>query len=206
LHQSFSGGVYALIKTLVSFLLLFVLLIPACNDTKNAVDTEVAVIETDYGRIVFEFYPQDAPKHVANFKKLAREGFYDGTAFHRVDPQLGIIQGGDPNSKTDDVNTWGMGQPGQPTVPAEFNDRKHVRGTVAAARKGNDINSADSQFYICNKSQPAFDNQYTIFGNVIEGMNVVDIICNAPVVPNTTRPVEKVVMKKVYIINRDQLK
>src|SRR5580693_2048678 len=114
---------------------------------------EVAVLETSYGRIVIEFYSDQAPKQVANFVELTQAGFYDGTKFHRIvgaAPNLIAIQGGDPNTVSGDPSTWGKGQPGQKTVPAEFsNTLKHVRGIVSAARKDNDKNSATSQFFIC---------------------------------------------------------
>jgi peptidyl-prolyl cis-trans isomerase B (cyclophilin B) len=198
------------------FLLLLLLLPTACEETEspslkntstpsaeasNKIDDEVAVIETDMGRIVIEFFVGDAPKHTENFKKLARAQFYDGTAFHRVIAG-NIIQGGDPNSKTGDPATWGMGAPDQPTVPAEFTARKHLRGTVSAARRGDDVNSATSQFFVCLTAKPEWDRQYSAFGRVVEGLNVVDIIANSPVAEGTERPVEKVVMKKVTIDKR----
>jgi cyclophilin family peptidyl-prolyl cis-trans isomerase len=158
---------------------------------------EVCVIETDFGKIVFEFFPDVAPKHVANFIKLANSGFYNGTAFHRVIPGF-MIQGGDPNSKGDDRSTYGMGQPGQPTVPAEFSKISHKRGIVSAARRGNDINSATSQFFICVADAPFLDGQYSVFGRVIEGMDVVDKIVNVPR-DQRDNPLKKVVMRKVYI-------
>jgi peptidyl-prolyl cis-trans isomerase B (cyclophilin B) len=167
----------------------------------DKVDNEVAVLETDMGKIVIEFFPGDAPKHVENFKKLTKEGFYDGTAFHRVIPNV-IIQGGDPNSKSGPPETWGMGQPDQATVPAEFNARKHLRGIVSAARRGDDVNSATSQFFICERPKPEWDGQYSAYGKVVEGMNVVDIIANSPTAEGTERPVEKVVIKRAYLDKR----
>jgi cyclophilin family peptidyl-prolyl cis-trans isomerase len=166
-------------------------------------------LETNYGRIVIEFFPKEAPKHVANFKELAREKFFDGTKFHRLVKNNGeniAIQGGDPNTINGDPATWGMGQPNQKTVPAEFSKTlRHVRGVVSMARKGNDINSATSQFFICVSDRPEWDGQYTVFGKVIEGMKVVDTIVRAPMVANTERPVDPVVVSKVTIIKRDQL-
>jgi cyclophilin family peptidyl-prolyl cis-trans isomerase len=158
---------------------------------------EVAVIETDFGNIVIEFFSDVAPKHVANFKKLASSGFYDSTTFHRVIPGF-MIQGGDPNSKDDDRSNDGMGQPGQPTVPAEFSKLSHKRGIVSAARKGNDINSATSQFFICVADAPHLDGQYTVFGKVTEGMDVVDKIVKVPR-DQRDNPLKKVVMKRVSI-------
>lgn len=167
----------------------------------NKIDDEAAVLETDMGRIVIEFFPGDAPKHVENFKKLVREGFYDGTAFHRLIPNM-IIQGGDPNTKDKPREMWGLGKPDQPTVPAEFNARKHMRGIVSAARKGNDVNSATSQFFICERPKPDWDGQYSIFGRVVEGMNVVDIISNSPIDAETERPIEKTSIKRAYLEKR----
>jgi peptidyl-prolyl cis-trans isomerase B (cyclophilin B) len=173
----------------------------------------VAVLETTYGKIVLEFYPDQAPKTVANFQELVKAGFYDGTKFHRIvnpGPAPIAIQGGDPNTVSGDPSTWGQGQPGQKTVPAEFsNTLKHVRGTVSMARKTNDINSATSQFFICDRAQSQWDdpkNQYTIFGHVIAGMDVVDLIAHAPVWPNTERPMDPVVVKHAYLAKKSDIK
>jgi peptidyl-prolyl cis-trans isomerase B (cyclophilin B) len=139
--------------------------------------TEVAVLETNLGRIVVGFLPDKAPKHVASFKKLVSEGFYDGTKFHRVIPGF-MIQGGDPNSKSDDRSRHGTGGPGF-TVPAEFNDTKHVRGILSAARSSNP-NSAGSQFFLMVATSTHLDGQYSAFGQVLEGMDVVDKIVALP--------------------------
>ena len=120
-----------------------------------------------------------APETVANFDNLVKTGAYDGTAFHRVIPGF-VIQGGDPNSKEGPKSSWGMGAPGQKTVPAEFSDVKHERGILSMARKGNDINSGTSQFFICVADVPSLNNQYTVFGAVSDGMDVVDKIVNMP--------------------------
>ncbi|HYE75317.1 MAG TPA: peptidylprolyl isomerase, partial [Blastocatellia bacterium] len=162
-----------------------------------AAGEEIAVIETDFGKIKFRFFPDVAPKHVEHFKKLIREGFYNGLAFHRVIPN-GIIQGGDPTTRGNDRSRWGMGEPGQETVPAEFNDRPFVRGTVGAARSG-DPDSATSQFFICFDEHPEWNGNYTVFGHVIEGINVVQIITNAPRDEQTEQVLEKVVMNRVYL-------
>lgn len=189
-----------------SALALFLLGSGACG-RKPTVDNEVAVLETSYGRIVFEFLPAVAPRHVQNFKDLAQENFYDGTKIHRIvkdKNKIVGIQGGDPNTINGDPGTWGAGQPGQKTVPAEFSTLRHERGTVAAPRKEKDPNSATSQFYICITAQPSLDGQYTIFGRVIEGMNVVDSIARAPA--SGERPVDPVVVNRAYIIRREDLK
>ena len=191
-----------------SVLVLFLLGSTACGK-KPEVDDEVAVLETSYGRIVIEFLPKVAPKSVENFKELAQENFYDGTKFHRIvtdKNKVVAIQGGDPNTINGDPATWGQGQPGQKTVPAEFSTLKHERGTVSAARREKEPNSATSQFYICTTAQPGLDGLYTIFGRVIEGMNVVDSIARAPTVPKSERPVDPVVVNRAYIVKRENLK
>jgi len=133
---------------------------------------EIAVITTDKGVIRFKFYPDEAPNHVASFIELALQGFYDGTKFHRVEPGF-VIQGGDPLSKTDNPRV-GTGGPGY-FLAAEFSGLQHLDGTVSMAR-AQDPNSAGSQFFICLGPQPFLDGQYTVFGQVIEGMDVVRAI------------------------------
>jgi peptidyl-prolyl cis-trans isomerase B (cyclophilin B) len=129
-----------------------------------------AIIDTDRGTVVIELYPKSAPKTVDNFETLVKKGFYNGLTFHRVVPDF-VVQGGDPDGT-------GTGGPGY-TVPAEIGE-KHLRGSVATARLGDDVNpkrdSSGSQFYICLQPQPALDGQYTVFGGVISGMDVVDQI------------------------------
>ena len=134
---------------------------------------EVVRLHTNLGDIVVEFLEDKAPKHVESFKKLAREGFYDGTRFHRVIPGF-MIQGGDPNTRSGPRSTHGTGNPGY-TVPAEFNDVKHDRGILSAARSS-DPNSAGSQFFLMVAPSPHLDRQYSAFGRVAEGMDVVDKI------------------------------
>ncbi len=136
-----------------------------------------AVIETNFGNITLKFFPDVAPGHVQNFIDLAKKGFYDGTTFHRVIPGF-MIQGGDPNSKNPDKRTHGMGGPGY-TIKAEFNNRPHKRGTLSMARAANP-DSAGSQFFICVKDSPFLDRQYTVFGEVTSGMDVVDKIVSQP--------------------------
>jgi peptidyl-prolyl cis-trans isomerase B (cyclophilin B) len=143
---------------------------------------EIAVITTPKGVIKFEFYGEDAPSHVGAFIELAQRGFYDGTKFHRVEPGF-VVQGGDPLSKTDDPMV-GTGGPGY-QLAAEFNDRKHLDGTVAMARS-QDPNSAGSQFYICLGAQSFLDGQYTVFGQVTEGMDVVRSIQVGDVMESVT--------------------
>jgi peptidyl-prolyl cis-trans isomerase B (cyclophilin B) len=125
------------------------------------------------GEIVLKFFPEVAPGHVNNFIKLSKEGFYNGTTFHRVVPGF-MIQGGDPNSKTSDRSSHGMGGPGY-KVKAEFNSTPHKRGIVSMAR-ANDPDSAGSQFFICVSDANFLDWQYTVFGEVESGMDVADKI------------------------------
>ncbi|OFW35089.1 MAG: hypothetical protein A2074_07375 [Candidatus Aquicultor primus] len=132
-----------------------------------------AVVETNKGKIVFELYPHKAPKTVANFVSLVGQSFYNGIKWHRVEPGF-VIQGGDPLSKDDDPENDGLGGPGY-KIDAEFNDVPHTPGTVAMAR-AQDPNSGGSQFYICLDSQPSLDGKYTVFGQVVEGMDVVEQI------------------------------
>ena len=191
--------------------LFLAIIMSGSTSCRHKIDTsEVGVLETNYGRIVIEFLPESAPNHVANFKELAREGFYDGTRFHRLvkDKDRPIaVQGGDPNSINGDPSTWGKGQPGQKTLKAEISpELKHERGMVSAARRPKDKDSATSQFFICINAHPFFDGDYTIFGRVIEGMNVADSIARAPLVKKTERPIDPVVVSKAYIEKREEVK
>ena len=158
---------------------------------------EIAVIETKFGKIEMEFFADKAPGHVKNFKDLAKKGFYDGTIFHRVIPSF-MIQGGDPNTKSDDRATHGMGGPGH-SIQAEFNDTPHKRGILSMARS-QDPNSAGSQFFIVVKKSSFLDGKYTAFGKVLSGMAVADQIVNAPR-DKRDNPDERIEMK-VKVVNR----
>lgn len=158
---------------------------------------EIAVIETKFGKIEMEFFEDKAPGHVKNFKDLAKKGFYDGTIFHRVIPGF-MIQGGDPNTKSDDRSTHGMGGPGY-SIKAEFNDTPHKRGILSMARS-QDPNSAGSQFFIVVKKSSFLDGKYTAFGKVLSGMAVADQIVNAPR-DKRDNPDERIEMK-VKVVNR----
>ncbi len=137
---------------------------------------QMAIIKTRHGNIKLEFFPEVAPNHVKNFVKLAKEGFYDGTIFHRVIPGF-MIQGGDPKTKDIEARPfYGTGGPGY-MIDAEFNNKPHARGILSMARSA-DPNSAGSQFFICVADSPFLDGQYTVFGQVVEGMDVVDKIVN----------------------------
>lgn len=170
---------------------------PVSNPTAD----EVAVITTTEGTMVAEFWPDVAPKHVENFKKLAKSGFYDGTAFHRVIKGF-MIQGGDPLTKDDSKQAmWGTGGPGW-KVPAEFNKKSHVRGVLSAARS-QDPNSAGSQFFICHDKATFLDGQYTAFGKLIKGDEVLEKINSTQTGPQD-RPVKKIVMTSVKIVPREE--
>lgn len=134
---------------------------------------EVGVLETNKGTIVVKFFPAKAPKTVENFKALAKKKFYDGTKFHRVIPGF-MIQGGDPNSKNQDRSDDGMGG-AEKNIDAEFNDTHHARGILSMARSQSP-DSASSQFFITVDEAPHLDNNYTAFGQVVQGMDVVDKI------------------------------
>ncbi|SVB47864.1 uncharacterized protein METZ01_LOCUS200718 [marine metagenome] len=135
------------------------------------------IIKTDFGNIKFSLLPDIAPETVRNFSQLAKSGFYNGTLFHRVIPGF-MIQGGDPNTKNPDKSTWGQGGPGY-NLKAEFNSRSHLRGIVSMARSS-DPDSAGSQFFIVTSDSTFLDRQYTVFGEVVDGMEVADEIVNLP--------------------------
>jgi cyclophilin family peptidyl-prolyl cis-trans isomerase len=136
-----------------------------------------AVIRTHLGDITLKLFPEVAPNHVNNFIELAQKGFYNGTTFHRVVPKF-VIQGGDPNTKNPDRSKHGMGGPGH-QIKAEFNKKLHRRGTLSMARSAHP-DSAGSQFFICVADSSFLDGQYTVFGEVVKGMEVVDKIVSQP--------------------------
>lgn len=157
---------------------------------------EFGFIRTNYGLIKIKFYPDKAPKTTANFKRLANAGFYNGTTFHRVVSDF-VVQGGDILSRDADRSNDGTGEIGY-TVDAEISDLLHERGSVAMARKGDDLNSASSQFYICLKKLTNLDGGYTVFAQVVEGMDVVDRIA-AVNKDGRDNPIERVEMYKVWV-------
>jgi len=167
---------------------------PAAPRPDSAYVNKIAELHTTAGQINLRFFPKDAPNHVRNFIDLSESGFYNGTKFHRVIPGF-MIQGGDPNTKAGDPSTWGTGGSGH-NVNAEFNNREHKRGILSMARTG-DPNGASSQFFICVDEASQLNNQYTVFGEVTQGMDVVDKIVNAPTRGET--PIEPVAITKVVI-------
>ncbi len=165
------------IATLV-FLMAFVFTINTKAEAKgDKMENVKVIIQTEHGDMELKFFPDVAPKHVENFVKLAKEGFYNDTLFHRIIPGF-MIQGGDPNTKTKEKGSYGQGGPGY-SVDAEFNDKQHKRGILSMARS-QDPNSAGSQFFIVVKDSFFLDGQYTVFGEVASGMDVADTIVNLP--------------------------
>ena len=166
---------------------------------------EVAVLETTKGRMVIEFWEKDAPQTVANFKKLARQGYFDGTGFHRIIKNF-MIQGGDPKSKNPKAPDLGTGDPGY-KIKDEFNSHKHVPGVISMANSGTP-NSAGSQFFLMHGPAAFLDGKYTAFGHVIDGMSVLNEIANTPVGPNPmmggeqSKPLEWTTLKSVKIMAR----
>jgi peptidyl-prolyl cis-trans isomerase B (cyclophilin B) len=146
------------------------------EEIKKMAETK-AIIETKFGKIELKFFPDLAPNHVNNFIELAKKGFYDGSTFHRVIPGF-MIQGGDPNSKNPDKSKHGMGGPGY-TIKAEFNNKPHKRGTLSMARAQHP-DSAGSQFFICVADAAFLDKKYSVFGEVVSGMEVADKIVAQP--------------------------
>jgi peptidyl-prolyl cis-trans isomerase B (cyclophilin B) len=163
---------------------------------------EVAVIKTNEGEMVVQFWTDAAPSTIENFKKLARQGFYDGTIFHRIVKGF-MIQGGDPNSKDPaKESTYGQGGPGY-EIKAEFNNHSHNRGVISMAR-GPDPDSAGSQFFICLAPVRRLDGQYSTFGKLIKGDDVLDKIGNTPVERNAqgevSKPTKRIVVESVKIV------
>ena len=169
---------------------------------------EVAVIKTSEGDMVLQFWTDAAPNTIENFKKLARKGFYDGTIFHRIIKEF-MIQGGDPNSKDPaKEDSYGEGGPDH-NIKAEFNDHPHERGVISMAR-GPDPDSAGSQFFICLAPAHRLDHQYTTFGKLIKGDNVLEKIGDTPVTKNSrgeqSKPTQRVVIESVKVVPAESVK
>ncbi len=198
--RSASGLVFG-VTVLASFLI-------ASNVTQAQTDgavKTVAVIETDQGEMLIEFWDDVAPKTVENFKKLAAENFYDGTAFHRIMEGF-MIQGGDPLTKDEAQKAkWGTGGPGY-NIDAEFSDRSHVRGVISMARSDNP-NSAGSQFFICLGDAKFLDTKYTAFGKLVVGDEILEALGKTKVVPGasgeSSSPVARVNVKSIRIEERN---
>jgi peptidyl-prolyl cis-trans isomerase B (cyclophilin B) len=174
----------------------------------NTNSDEVAVIKTEEGEMVIAFWPDVAPKTVENFMKLARQGYYDGTAFHRIVKNF-MIQGGDPLTKDAKAEgRWGTGGPGY-QIKAEFNDKSHVRGVLSMARSQNP-DSAGSQFFICLADAKFLDRQYTAFGQVIKGDDVLGRLGDTPTTSGgggeKSKPVKRVGVESVKIVPAESVK
>lgn len=177
---------------------------PAADNSAS----NVAVIKTTDGTLVVAFWPKEAPNTVANFEKLANQGFYDGTLFHRIIKGF-MVQGGDPLTKdASQEGAWGTGGPGY-NVNAEFNDHSHQYGVLSMARSS-DPNSAGSQFFICDGDAHFLDHQYTAFGHLIKGGDVLDKIANTPCGPNgqgeNSKPLQRVGIVSIKIVPADSIK
>jgi len=155
-----------------------------------------ALIETNFGKIKIKLLPEIAPETVRNFITLTKSSFYDGTLFHRVIPKF-MIQGGDPNTKESDKSVWGQGGPGY-NLKAEFNSRSHLRGIVSMARS-TDPDSAGSQFFIVTSDSTFLDRQYTVFAEVVEGLEIADKIVNLPRDGNDC-PLEEAKMLQITLL------
>lgn len=171
--------------------------------TKPAPKNEIAVVKTSYGELKIAFWPEVAPKTVENFKKLANEGFYDGTAFHRIIKGF-MIQGGCPNTKKGANGMPGTGDPGY-KVKAEFNKRSHQRGVISMARSSHP-DSAGCQFFICHGDASFLDGQYTAFGQLIAGDEVLESIASVPVTSGPggrekSEPIDRVEVESVRIVS-----
>jgi peptidyl-prolyl cis-trans isomerase B (cyclophilin B) len=181
---------------------------PAVPAAGSAASDSVAVIKTTDGTMVVAFWPKEAPNTVANFEKLANQGFYDGTAFHRIIKGF-MVQGGDPLTKdASQESAWGTGGPGY-NVNAEFNDHSHQYGVLSMARSS-DPNSAGSQFFICDGDAHFLDHQYTAFGHLIKGGDVLDKIANTPCGSNgqgeNSKPLQRVGVVSIKIVPADSIK
>ena len=193
------------ISILVAFLLSSVAF---AADEQKQPTTEVAVIKTSQGEMVVQFWTDAAPETITNFKKLARSGFYNGTIFHRIVKGF-MIQGGDPNTKDPaKEGSYGAGTAGY-RIKAEFNDHPHDRGVISMARE-NQPDSASCQFFICLEPVHRLDHQYTTFGKLIKGLDVLDKIGDAPTVMGLdgarSKPTERVTINSIEIVPADSVK
>ena len=195
-------------------LILLTLLVIGVLFMSTEKENNVAVISTNFGDMVVEFYPDIAPMHVESFMALANEEYFNGTTFHRVIPGF-MIQGGDPNSRNENRATHGTGgragkffglgneeDPSTWLIPQEFSDTPHVKGILSMART-NDPNSASSQFFVCHDNANFLDNNYTVFGKVIDGLDIIDEIANVAKDQNDN-PLERVEMS-IRIAKRSEV-
>jgi len=197
-------------KSILINLLAAILAVASVNAEEKPMNSasEVAVIKTSEGEMIAEFWPEVAPNTVENFKKLARSGFYDGTAFHRIVKGF-MIQGGDPLTKDPAKESrYGTGDPGY-KIKAEFNDRSHERGVLSMARSS-DPDSAGSQFFICLANVSRLDHQYTTFGKIIKGDDVLGKIGDIEVTMSDSgersKPTKRVTVESIKIVAADSVK
>ena len=194
-----------MLKKIIFSVVVSLILITSVNHVFAQSNDNLAVLETNLGNIVIEFFPIDAPNHVDNFISLSESGFYDGTLFHRIIPGF-MIQGGDPNTIDEDPSSWGTGGPAE-MVDAEFNTIKHNRGIVSMARSA-DPNSAGSQFFIVHKDSNFLDQQYTVFGRIVtdESFETLDKIASVETGPRDIPiDIEPVRINKVTIVERSNV-
>jgi len=203
-------GVKPLLCCLIMSMLVTALAAEEKKGEKNSMNSsnEVAVIKTSEGDMVVQFWTDAAPKTIENFKKLARQGFYNGTIFHRIVKGF-MIQGGDPNSKDPaKENSYGQGDPGY-KIKAEFNDHPHDRGVLSMARSS-DPDSAGSQFFICLAPVHRLDHQYTTFGKLIKRDDVLEKIGDTPLTKNSmgemSKPTKRIVIESVKIVPAESVK
>ena len=212
--NSYNGSSKGETMNRVLGLILLTLLVIGVLFMSTKKENNVAVISTNFGDMVVEFYPDIAPMHVDSFMALANEEYFNGTTFHRVIPGF-MIQGGDPNSRNENRATHGTGgragkffglgneeDPSTWLIPQEFSDTPHVKGILSMART-NDPNSASSQFFVCHDNANFLDNNYTVFGKVIDGLDIIDEIANVAKDQNDN-PLERVEMS-IRIAKRSEV-
>ena len=212
--NSYNGSSKGETMNRVLGLILLTLLVIGVLFMSTEKENNVAVISTNFGDMVVEFYPDIAPMHVESFMALANEEYFNGTTFHRVIPGF-MIQGGDPNSRNENRATHGTGgragkffglgneeDPSTWLIPQEFSDTPHVKGILSMART-NDPNSASSQFFVCHDNANFLDNNYTVFGKVIDGLDIIDEIANVAKDQNDN-PLERVEMS-IRIAKRSEV-
>ncbi len=201
-------GFVPLVSMKISILVALLLSSVALAEEQKPASAEVAVIKTSKGDMVVEFWTDAAPETIANFKKLARSGFYNGTIFHRIVKGF-MIQGGDPNSKDPaKESSYGAGTAGY-RIKGEFNDHPHDRGVISMAREPQP-DSASCQFFICLEPVHRLDHQYATFGKLNKGLDVLDKIGDIPTVvgPDGARskPTERVTIHSIEIVPADSVK
>jgi peptidyl-prolyl cis-trans isomerase B (cyclophilin B) len=207
LHRSRFVGLVSMKLSIFAALLLSSIAL-AAEEKKTSSTNDVAVIKTNQGEMVVQFWTDAAPETIANFKKLARAGFYNGTTFHRIVKGF-MIQGGDPNTKDPTKeNSYGQGSAGY-RIKAEFNDHGHDRGVISMARE-DQPDSASCQFFICLAPTHRLDHKYTTFGKVIKGLDVLDKIGDTPTVQgpdgNRSKPTQRVTIERIEIVPADSVK